>query len=52
MSDFLFLPDGYQLISREYLYAKVWDLRKPTEMVNRINIYPPNINHVSELYNS
>lgn len=50
MADFAFLPGGYQLVSRDYLYGKVWDLRKPTEVVKRYSIYPSNIGKISELY--
>jgi hypothetical protein len=50
MSDFVFLNDGYQVVTRDYLFAKVWDLRKPTECVKRYNIYPSLINKISELY--
>lgn len=50
MSDFAFLPDGNHVLTRDYLNGKVWDLRKPTELVKRYSIFPSNINRIEELY--
>jgi hypothetical protein len=50
MSDFAFLNDAYQVVTRDYLFAKVWDLRKPTECVKRYSVYPSLVSKISELY--
>jgi hypothetical protein len=50
MSDFVFLNDDYHVVTRDYLFTKVWDIRKPTECVRRYNVYPSLVNKISELY--
>lgn len=49
ISDFCFLDD-YQIVTRDYLSVKVWDLRNPTTPKSSISIYSPIVTQLCDLY--
>jgi serine/threonine-protein phosphatase 2A regulatory subunit B len=41
ISDATFTPDGEYIVSRDYLYVKLWDVRSPKRPVQSIPIHDP-----------
>lgn len=50
ISDIKFTPDGRQIMSRDFLSIKIWDLAKTDKPVEVINLYEPIKSKMCEIY--
>lgn len=50
ISDFDFLQGGYEVVTRDLLSTKIYDLRNPSKYVQKFSVYPSLVNKISELY--